>query len=276
MLMEIAQTVANIRDFLSEHRRSGATIGLVPTMGAFHDGHVALFEAARRECDIVVVSLFVNPAQFGDPADLAGYPRELGRDAATARSSGIDYLFAPAETDIYEARHATWVEVGGAAEGFESEFRPGHFRGVATICVKLFNIVAPKYAYFGQKDAQQVAVIQQVVRDLNLDVNVRVLPTIRDADGLALSSRNARLSAHERERARAIPKALSAGVAADRRGADPIAAARHELTDLDTDYVAVANFNGQRALVVAARVGTTRLIDNLPLDELVTPSDRAL
>jgi pantoate--beta-alanine ligase len=271
--MEIAQTVSNIRDFLSEHHRQGASIGLVPTMGAFHDGHVALFEAARRECDVVVASLFVNPPQFGDPADLAGYPRDLGRDAAIARSSGVDYLFAPTETDMYVAGHATWVEVGGAAEGFEGEFRPGHFRGVATICVKLFNIVAPKYAYFGQKDAQQVAVIQQVVRDLTMDLTIRVMPTIRDADGLALSSRNARLSAPERERARAIPKALSAGAAAHRRGADPVAAARHELAGIDTEYVAVANFNGRRALVVAARVGRTRLIDNLPLDDAATPSE---
>ena len=272
--MEIAQSISNIRDFLSGHRREGATIGLVPTMGAFHDGHVALFEAARRECDVVVVSLFVNPAQFGDPADLAGYPRDLGRDATIARSSGVDYVFAPAETDVYGPGHATWVEVGGAAEGLEGESRPGHFRGVATICVKLFNIVAPKYAYFGQKDAQQVAVIQQVVRDLNLDVAIRVLPTIRDADGLALSSRNARLSAQERELARAIPKALLAGAAAERRGGDPVAAARHELRGLSTDYVAVANFNGRRALVVAARVGRTRLIDNLPLDDAGARSEQ--
>jgi pantoate--beta-alanine ligase len=270
--MEIVQTTSNIRDFLSEHHRNGATVGLVPTMGAFHDGHVALFDAARRECEVVVASLFVNPAQFGDQADLAGYPRDLGRDAAIARSSGVDFLFAPAETDIYGPGHATWVEVGGAADGLEGEFRPGHFRGVATICVKLFNIVAPKYAYFGQKDAQQVAVIQQVVRDLNLDVSIRVMPTIRDADGLALSSRNVRLSAPDRERARAIPKALSAGAAAHQHGADPVAAARQELSGLDTDYVAVANFNGRRALVVAARVGATRLIDNLPLDE-AAPSD---
>jgi pantoate--beta-alanine ligase len=274
--MEIVQTLPNIRDFLSEHRRNGATIGLVPTMGAFHEGHVALFEAAHRECDVVVVSLFVNPAQFGDPSDLASYPRDLGRDAALARSNGVDYLFAPTEIDMYAAGHATWVEVGGAADGFEGELRPGHFRGVATICVKLFNIVAPKNAYFGQKDAQQVAVIQQVVRELNLDLNIRVMPTIRDADGLALSSRNVRLSAQERERARAIPKALSAGADAHQRGADPVAAARQELTGVDTEYLAVANFNGRRALVVAARVGKTRLIDNLPLDETATSSDRPI
>ena len=177
---------------------------------------------------------------------------------------------------MYAAGHATWIEVGGAAKGFEGECRPGHFRGVATICVKLFNIVAPRYAYFGQKDAQQVAVIQQVVRDLDLDVHIRVVPTIRDADGLALSSRNARLSARERELARAIPRALSAGAAAYRRGADPVAAARQELKHLETDYVAVATLNGMRALVVAARVGRTRLIDNLPLDDIEDASDRPI
>jgi pantoate--beta-alanine ligase len=242
-------------------------------MGAFHDGHVALFTEARRECDVVVVSLFVNPAQFGDPADLAAYPRDLERDADIAGAHGVDVLFAPSAADVYAAEHATWVEVGGAAEGFEGEFRPGHFRGVATICVKLFNIVAPRYAYFGQKDAQQVAVIQQVVRDLDLDVQIRVVPTVRDADGLALSSRNARLSARERELARAIPRALTAGAAAYRRGADPVAAARQELKDLAPDYVAVATLHGRRALVVAARVGRTRLIDNLLLDDIAGSPD---
>jgi pantoate--beta-alanine ligase len=265
--MQIERTTVSIRDALAPHRGGGASIGLVPTMGAFHAGHVALFDAARRECDVVVVSVFVNPAQFGDPADLVAYPRDLDRDAAMARASGVDYLFAPGETDIYATGHATWVEVGGAADGFEGQFRPGHFRGVATICLKLFNIVAPRHAYFGQKDAQQVAVIQQVVRDLNVDVHIKVVPTVRDADGLALSSRNARLSAEERQKARAIPQALSAGAAAFREGADPVAAAERELQGLDTEYVAVATLNGLRALVVAARVGRTRLIDNLPLDD---------
>ncbi len=274
--MQMAETVTAVRDHLAAHRRRGATIGLVPTMGAFHDGHVALFTAARRDCDVVVVSLFVNPAQFGDPADLAAYPRDVARDADIARAHGVDVVFAPSEADVYAAGHATWVEVGGAAEGFEGESRPGHFRGVATICVKLFNIVAPRYAYFGQKDVQQVAVVQQVVRDLDLEVHIRVVPTIRDADGVALSSRNARLSLREREAARAIPRALSAGAAAYRRGADPVAAARHELQGLETDYVAVATLNGLRALVVAARVGRTRLIDNLPLDTIESPSDRTI
>jgi pantoate--beta-alanine ligase len=266
--MEIVRTVAGIREQLAAHRRDGAAIGLVPTMGAFHEGHVSLFSAARRECDVVVVSLFVNPTQFGDLADLAAYPRDVAGDAAIASSNGVDYLFAPGEAEMYAAGHATWVEVGGAAEGFEGELRPGHFRGVATICVKLFNIVAPGQAYFGQKDAQQVAVMQQVVRDLDLPVNIRVVPTVRADDGLALSSRNARLSARERERARAIPQALAAGAAAYRRGADAVAAARHELEGVDTEYVAVAMLNGRPALVIAARVGATRLIDNLPLDDL--------
>lgn len=269
--MQIARTVTGIRDHLAAHRASTAAIGLVPTMGAFHAGHVALFEAARRECDAVVVSLFVNPAQFGDAADLAAYPRDLARDAAMARASGVDYLFAPDVADIYPAGHATWVDVGGAADGFEAEFRPGHFRGVATVCVKLFNIVAPRIAYFGQKDAQQVAVIQQVVRDLDIDLHIRVMPTVRDGDGLALSSRNARLSARERQLARAIPQALFAGAAASRQGADPVAAARRELEGLETDYVAVATWNGARALVIAARVGSTRLIDNLLLDDAPVP-----
>jgi pantoate--beta-alanine ligase len=274
--MEIARTVAGIREQLAAYRRKDATIGLVPTMGAFHDGHVALFDAARRECDIVVVSLFVNPTQFGDTADLAAYPRDLDRDAEIARAARVDYLFAPADADVYAPQHATWVDVAGAAEGFEGAFRPGHFRGVATICVKLFNIVAPRFAYFGQKDAQQVAVIQQVVRDLNLDIDIRVMPTVRDSDGLALSSRNVRLSARDRQLARAIPDALSAGAEAHRRGADPVAAARHELRGIDTDYVAIANLNGLRALVVAARIGGTRLIDNLPLDDAAAASDQPI
>ena len=266
--MQIARTVAGIRDHLAAHRASGATIGLVPTMGAFHAGHVALFEAAGRECDVVVVSLFVNPVQFGDPADLAAYPRDVEGDAEIAREHGVHHLFVPDVTEIYPAGHATWVEVGGAAEGFEGEFRPGHFRGVATVCLKLFNIVAPRQAYFGQKDAQQVAVIQQLVRDLDVDLAIRVVPTVRDTDGLALSSRNARLSARERQLARAIPQALAAAAAAYRDGADPVAAARHELAGVDTDYVALATLNGVRALVIAARVGSTRLIDNLPLDDV--------
>jgi pantoate--beta-alanine ligase len=259
------RSIADIRRGLAP-ARAHSTIGLVPTMGAFHEGHVALFETARRETDVVVATLFVNPAQFGDPADLAAYPRDEARDARLAAEAGVDYLFAPGVEEIYPPGFGTWVDVEGAAVGFEGASRPGHFRGVATIVLKLITIVGPTIAFFGQKDAEQVAVIRQMVRDLNLDLEIRVVPTVRAADGLALSSRNARLSAQERERALAIPRALDAGLAAHQAGRDPVTAARAVLADLETDYVAVAHFNGRPTLVVAARVGATRLIDNVPLD----------
>jgi pantoate--beta-alanine ligase len=172
----------------------------------------------------------------------------------------------PAADEMYPKPYATWVEAGGEALGLEGTFRPGHFRGVATVCLKLFNIVRPDIAFFGQKDAQQVAVIKQLVRDLNVAVDIRVIPTVRAPDGLALSSRNLRLSADERARALAIPRALEAGLAAHRSGGDPVAAARAQLAGLDTDYVEVARFDGVLTLAIAARVGSARLIDNVPLD----------
>ena len=202
--MKIVRTIAEVRDLLRP-LRPHAPIGLVPTMGAFHGGHVALFQAARAECDPVVASLFVNPSQFGDPADLAAYPRDEARDARIAEQSGVDVLFAPAVDEMFPTGYATWIEIDGAARGLEGDHRPGHFRGVATVCVKLFTIVGPRVAFFGQKDAQQVAVVRQVVRDLNLDLEIRVVPTVRDADGLALSSRNVRLSPADRERAARDP-----------------------------------------------------------------------
>jgi pantoate--beta-alanine ligase len=263
--MKTVRSVADLRRVLGPLRAT-STIGLVPTMGAFHNGHIALFQAARAESDPVVASLFVNPTQFEDPADLAAYPRDEIDDARTAEQSGIDYLFAPGIDDMFPAGHATWVDVESAARGLEGDFRPGHFRGVATACLKLFTIVAPQIVFFGQKDAQQVAVVKQLVRDLNLEIDVRVVATVRDPDGLALSSRNVRLSPSERQRALAIPRALEAGLAAHRSGRDAVAAARTELAGLETDYVAVAAFDGRPTLVIAARVGRTRLIDNVPLD----------
>ena len=256
--VEIGRTLAPLR--------SASRIGLVPTMGAFHDGHVALFRAARRSSDVVVVSSFVNPAQFGDPADLAAYPRDEARDARIAGEEGIDLLFVPDVAEMYPAGYATWIEVGGPAHGLEGDARPGHFRGVATVCLKLFTIVRPNVACFGQKDAQQVAVVTQLVRDLSLDLQIQIVPTVRDSDGLALSSRNVRLSPDERTRALAIPRALAAGLAAYREGRDPVAAARALLTGVEPDYVAVADLNGRSTLAVAARVGRTRLIDNVVLD----------
>ncbi|HET7128365.1 MAG TPA: pantoate--beta-alanine ligase [Gaiellaceae bacterium] len=232
-------------------------VGLVPTMGALHAGHAALFGAARPDCDVLVASVFVNPAQFSEPGDLGAYPRDLERDAAFAAEHGVDVVFAPSSDDMYPEGFATWVEPSGAADGFESAHRPGHFRGVATVCLKLFNLVRPQIAWFGQKDAQQVAVIKQVVRDLNVPVEVRVVETARDHDGLAFSSRNAKLTTAERELARAIPRALETRDAA---------AARSVLVaaGLDPDYVEVADLDGP-TLLVAARVGSTRLIDNVPL-----------
>jgi pantoate--beta-alanine ligase len=264
--MKILRTVAEAREAFAP-MRPRPVIGLVPTMGALHPGHVALFRAARQACETVVASVFVNPAQFNEAPDLVAYPRDEAGDAAIAAEAGVDVLFAPAADEMYPRGYATWVDVGAAAEGFEGDARPGHFRGVATICLKLFNIVQPRIAYFGQKDAQQVAVLQQMVRDLNLPLELRVVPTVRAPDGLALSSRNARLSADERVRARVIPRALEAGRLAHRAGRDPVAAARDALGDLEIDYVAVAAFGGRPTLVLAARVGRTRLIDNVPLDQ---------
>jgi pantoate--beta-alanine ligase len=232
-------------------------VGLVPTMGAYHQGHLALFRAARRESATVVASLFVNPAQFGDSADLARYPRDEAADAALAEEEGVDLLFAPATEELYPPGYETWVEVEQASRGLEGDARPGHFRAVATICLKLFNIVRPHRAYFGQKDAQQVEVVRRMIRDLDLKIDLRVVPTVRDEDGLAFSSRNALLSPEERRLAVALPRALATG--------DP-AKARAMLDDVDVDYVEVAPFDPP-VLVGAVRVGSVRLIDNIPLDQ---------
>jgi pantoate--beta-alanine ligase len=227
-------------------------IGLVPTMGAFHQGHLALFRAARAENDVVVASLFVNPAQFGDGEDLARYPRDEARDAELAEQAGVDVLYAPEAEEIYPPGFETWVEVERLGSTLEGAHRPGHFRGVATVCLKLFNLVRPRRAYFGQKDAQQVAVVKRMVRDLAVPVEIRVVPTVRDEDGLALSSRNAYLSPEERERALALPRALQARD-------------RSLLDGLEIDYFEEADFE-PRVLAAAVRVGTTRLIDNVVLE----------
>ena len=249
--MKIVRTIAELR----AQPREGS-VGLVPTMGSFHDGHLALFRAAREENDVVVASLFVNPAQFGPNEDLGAYPRDQERDAGLAEEAGVDVLFMPGADELYPPGFQTWVEVDELSRGLEGEFRPGHFRGVATICLKLFNIVHPDRAYFGQKDAQQVAVVRRMVRDLDLQLEIRVVPTVRDADGLALSSRNAYLSPEDRERALALPRALATKDAVQ---------ARARLDGLDVDYVEVADFE-PRVLAAAVRVGKTRLIDNVILE----------
>jgi pantoate--beta-alanine ligase len=248
------RTIGEVRRELES--RAG-TVGLVPTMGALHAGHEALIRAARAENDVVVVSLFVNPAQFDEASDLAAYPRDEEADAALAATAGADVLFVPAAEEIYPPGFQTWVEVEELSRGLEGAFRPGHFRGVATVCLKLFNIVRPHRAYFGQKDAQQVAVVRRLVRDLHLELEICAVPIVRDADGLALSSRNARLSPDERAAALALPRALATR--------DP-AAARAALNGLEVDYVEVADFE-PRVLAAAVRVGGTRLIDNVVLEE---------
>jgi len=242
---------------ISELPACEGSVGLVPTMGAFHAGHLALFAAAREENDVVVASLFVNPAQFGANEDLDRYPRDEERDAKLAEGAGVDILFAPSAEEMYPDGYGTWVDVGDLGRRLEGEFRPDHFRGVATVCLKLFNIVRPDRAYFGQKDAQQAAVVKQLVRDLNLGLEIRVVPTVRDDDGLALSSRNRYLSPEERDAALALPKALATRDAAK---------ARRLLDGLDIDYLEEASFNGQRVLAAAVRVGQTRLIDNVILE----------
>jgi pantoate--beta-alanine ligase len=251
--VRVARSIAELRDALGP-----GAIGLVPTMGAFHGGHLALFEAARGENDLVVVSLFVNPAQFDDPRDLGAYPRDAEHDERIAAGAGVDVLFAPSADELYPPGFQTWVEVEELGSALEGAARPGHFRGVATICLKLFHLVRPRRAYFGQKDAQQVAVVRRMVRDLDLtrELEIRVVPTVRDADGLALSSRNARLSPEERRAALALPRALATR--------DP-ARARELLDGLEVDYVEVAPFDPP-VLAAAVRVGGTRLIDNVPLE----------
>ena len=234
--------------------------GLVPTMGAFHDGHLSLLRAARDECATVVVSLFVNPAQFGAGEDLERYPRDEARDLRLAAEAGVDVVFAPQVEEMYPDGFGTWIDV--EASGGEASARPGHFRGVATVCLKLFNIVRPDVVFFGQKDAQQVAVLHRMTRDLNLGLELRVLPTVRDDDGLALSSRNAYLSDYERRQALALPRALESA----RSAADPVAAARTALNGLDPEYVELLHVGDATLLTAAARVGSTRLIDNIVLE----------
>jgi pantoate--beta-alanine ligase len=253
--VKIVRTIAELHDALGTLR--GGRLGLVPTMGAYHAGHVALFRAARAECDAVAASLFVNPAQFDERADFDRYPRDEGRDLAVAEAEGVDLLFAPAPDELYPPGFQTWVDVEELSRPLEGAVRPGHFRGVATICLKLFNLIRPDRAYFGQKDAQQVAVVRRMARDLNVPVEIRVVPTVRDPDGLALSSRNVLLTPEQRDRAVALPRALATR--------DP-AVARRLLDGLDVDYVNEADLDGMRVLAAAVRVGSIRLIDNVLLE----------
>ena len=248
--MNVVETIEETRRALEQSRQG--SIGLVPTMGSLHEGHLALLRAARAENEMVVMSLFVNPAQFGDASDLAKYPRNEKHDLQLAREAGVDLVFAPSADEMYPPGFQTWVEVTELGEILEGRFRPGHFRGVATVVLKLLNVVRPTCVYFGQKDAQQVAIVRRMVRDLAVPVEIRIVPTARDEDGLALSSRNAYLSPEERERALALPRALAARD-------------RSLLNGLEVDYFEEADFE-PRVLAAAVRVGNTRLIDNVVLE----------
>jgi pantoate--beta-alanine ligase len=276
--MKIVRTVAELREALAQARREGRTIGLVPTMGAFHEGHLSLMRRARADCDVTVVSLFVNPAQFNESSDLERYPRDERRDGALAEAEGVDYLFAPALTEVYPAGFATTVSVTGITDVLEGEQRgKAHFDAVATVVTKLLCMVAPDVAFFGQKDAQQALVIKQLVRDLNIPARIEVCPIAREPDGLAMSSRNALLPPADRARATALNRALVAIQNAVTGGEHDPAAARTpalaelrregiepeylELVDPDT-LEPVAHIEGEALALVAARVGAIRLIDN--------------
>jgi pantoate--beta-alanine ligase len=283
--MRTVRTISELRAWLGNARADGRTVGLVPTMGAFHAGHHSLMRAARAECDAVVVSLFVNPAQFNDTRDLAAYPRSEANDAAEAADLGVDVLFAPPAVEIYPEGFATTVTVAGLSEVLEGAERgPGHFAGVCTVVCKLLNIAGPDVAYFGQKDAQQAAVVKKMVRDLDIPARIEVLPTIREPDGLALSSRNVRLSPADRARALGLSRALDAAreaVADGERDAERVrAAALPHLDGVDAEYLAIVDPESftpltsvsARALVaVAARVGPVRLIDNVVLEPVPAP-----
>jgi pantoate--beta-alanine ligase len=279
--MRIVRTVARVRDAVRGARSAGLTVGFVPTMGALHEGHLSLLRRARNQCGYVVLSVFVNPTQFNDPADLAAYPRDEASDARMAREVRSDLFFAPGVSEMYPDGFATAVVVSGLSEPLEGAVRgPAHFRGVATVVAKLFNIVAPDVAYFGQKDAQQALVVRRLVTDLDFPLRVEVCPTVREADGLAMSSRNARLGPGDRPRALALRRGLDAAEAAIAAGErDPGRVARAgsdamRALGVEPEYFAVVSADTLRPLdavedevliAVAARVGPVRLIDNVLL-----------
>jgi len=279
--VKLLRAKGELRAALAPTRREGSAIGLVPTMGFLHEGHLSLLRAARAECDLVVMSLFVNPTQFGPGEDLDRYPRDEERDLRLAADAGVDIVYAPPVEAVYPEDFATRVEVGGGLtdvlDGDPARRGAGHFRGVTTVVAKLFNTVGPDVAYFGQKDAQQVAVIRRMVRDLDIPVRIEVLPTVREPDGLAMSSRNAYLDPRDRERAAALSRALRAAeeTAPSEGIAGALEAARFELraAGVEPEYLEardaenlnpVAESNGRPVLIaVAAQVGGARLIDNV-------------
>lgn len=277
----IIRTIAEMQQWSERQRRAGNTIGVVPTMGYLHAGHCSLIEAAARECDCVVTTIFVNPLQFGPNEDYQRYPRDLERDTALALKAGTTVIFAPSVDEMYPPGFHTTIDVGPIAEKFEGAFRPGHFRGVATVVAKLFLITKPHRAYFGQKDYQQTLVIRQLIKDLNFDIALQVLPTVREADGLAMSSRNVYLSPEERAKATVLYRALLEGrraIEAGERSRAALSSIMEQVLRAEDgvtiDYAAAATADaldepeefasGQMVvLLIAARIGSTRLIDNM-------------
>ena len=280
--MRIIGEPLQMQQLAEEARRAGKSIGCVPTMGALHEGHLSLIRRSRAENDLVVMTLFVNPIQFDRKDDLARYPRDLDRDTRLAGEAGVDIIYSPGVDEMYPDGYATYVTMEGLADRWEGATRPGHFRGVATVCTKLFTACRPHRAYFGQKDYQQSLVVRRLVADLNLGFEIVVLPTVREADGLALSSRNVLLSAEERRQASVLSRSLSVAQAAVKRGerdAEKVRAgieAQIRTAPLAVvDYVAVCDPDTLEALtriavravaLVAARFGATRLIDNVLLE----------
>ncbi len=277
--MRTVSTAAEMRSLIGPLRREGRSIGFVPTMGFLHEGHLSLMKKAREENDVVAASIFVNPTQFGPKEDLARYPRDIDGDRKKCETAGVDLLFLPAAAEMYPEEPSVFVNVEGISPVLEGAVRPGHFRGVATVVAKLFHIVQPDRAYFGQKDYQQCAVIRRMVKGLHMGVEVVVMPTVRESDGLAMSSRNSYLSPDERRRAACLYQALRAGEAVVRAGVHEPEKVRQKMRaallaepGVEIDYAEVCDpdtlaplerMQDRLVLLVAARIGTTRLIDNL-------------
>lgn len=276
--LAVEETVAGVRPQVAAARNAGQAIGFVPTMGALHAGHVSLIEQARGRCGSVAVSIFVNPTQFGPNEDFTRYPRTLDADLAACREAGADLVFVPSKEEIYPAGSSTFVEVAGLSDRFEGAFRPGHFRGVATVVLKLFEIVRPDVAFFGAKDYQQQLILRRMVRDLDVPVEIVTCPTVREPDGLAMSSRNRYLDPEQREQARSISAALFAARDRLRTGEGDLDAVRSEMrrtieaAGLSIDYATAADPEtleelrapqAKMVLLVAARLGNVRLIDNM-------------
>jgi pantoate--beta-alanine ligase len=281
--MEVIEKISEMKKAVRQLKEEKKRIGFVPTMGYLHEGHLSLVRASKKEAEVTVVSIFVNPTQFGPKEDFNRYPRDLERDKSLLAKEGVDFLFHPPVEEMYPSNYRTYVEVTGLQDRLCGRSRPGHFRGVATVVLKLFNIVCPDLAYFGQKDAQQAVVIRRLVRDLNLDVEIKVMPIVRDADGLALSSRNTYLSPEERRASLALPRSLQAAARLLERGERKAEKVKEQIEkiissepNLRIDYVEIVDpeelrpleeIRGAALIAAAVFCGQTRLIDNLLFTE---------